>query len=80
LTVNTASAILTPGEGQALMVLGDRVVCKAVGNAPAEFLAWVSPAGLEHFFAEIDQTLKTVPVDLETISAIAARHNIQPAC
>jgi hypothetical protein len=40
-------------------------------------LTWTHPAGIEHFYEEIDQQVKALPQDIEKVLAIAERHQIE---
>lgn len=56
-----------------------------VGNTPAKLLVWVTPAGFEHFIAEVakavDSEVSTAPAlsaaDLEKILATAPKYGIE---
>lgn len=58
---------------------------KNIGITPAKMLFWVTPAGLEKFFAEIgtpanQQSVKPstiIPPDLETIIATASKYGVE---
>jgi quercetin dioxygenase-like cupin family protein len=41
------------------------------------YLTWTHPAGIEHFYEEIDQQVKALPQDIEKVLAIAERHQIE---
>lgn len=43
----------------------------------ARYLTWTHPAGIEHFYEEIDENVKRMPEDLEKVLAIAEKHQIQ---
>jgi quercetin dioxygenase-like cupin family protein len=43
----------------------------------ARYLTWTHPAGVEHFYEEISENVKTMPDDLGKILTIAEKHQIQ---
>lgn len=47
------------------------------GMDPVRYLSWTHPAGIEHFYGEIDARIKTLPDDLERIVEIAEHHHIE---
>jgi quercetin dioxygenase-like cupin family protein len=47
------------------------------GPQAARYLTWTHPAGIEHFYEEIDQDVKALPEDIEKVLTIAERHQIQ---
>lgn len=46
-------------------------------DAPARYLAWTHPAGIEHFYEEISANVKRLPDDLGKVLSIASKHRIQ---
>ena len=49
-------------------------------NATSEqvrLLTWVHPAGIEHFYEEISDNVKTMPEDLSKMLNIAEKHQIE---
>lgn len=64
---------------------GQRHSFKNIGTTPAKMLIWVTPAGLEKFFAEIGTPVNFPsteppsfsPPDLETIMATALKYGLE---
>jgi quercetin dioxygenase-like cupin family protein len=48
-----------------------------LSSEPAKYLTWTHPAGIEHFYKEIDENIKRLPEDLEKIVPIAEKHKIE---
>jgi uncharacterized cupin superfamily protein len=48
-------------------------------STPARYLAWVTPAGFEKFFEEIDREVRRLPDDLAKVPAIAAKYQARLA-
>ncbi|HZS47154.1 MAG TPA: cupin domain-containing protein [Blastocatellia bacterium] len=46
-------------------------------GAPARYLTWTHPAGIEHFYEEMSSNVKSMPEDLNKILEISDKHNIQ---
>ena len=42
----------------------------------ARYLTWTHPAGIEHFYRDIDEQVKKMPDDIEKVVAIAEKHHI----
>ena len=48
-----------------------------ISSAPAKYLTWTHPSGVEHFYEDIDAHVKVIPDDCERIPSIAEKHQIQ---
>ena len=48
-----------------------------ITSAPAKYLSWTHPAGIEHFYEEISTNVKSLPEDLGKVLSIAEKHRIQ---
>ena len=46
-------------------------------NAPVKILTWTHPAGIEHFYEEVAENVKTLPEDLGKLLTIAEKHRIE---
>lgn len=65
------------GPGQSIFIpRGKEHTFRVTSNVPCRHLVILTPGGFEGFFAEMARGQYCVPEDMETISTIAARHNL----
>jgi hypothetical protein len=58
-------------------VPGGAVHTYKVTSPTARLLMWATPAGLEHFIADLAREI-SMPPDLGRVLEIAARHQVEP--
>lgn len=69
---------LTIGKGSFIKVPKGAVHgYKNTSGAEVRYLTWTHPAGIEHFYSDLDAEVKVMPDDFAKIPGIAERHEIE---
>ena len=50
---------------------------KNTSGSPVRYLTWTHPAGIEHFYSDLDAEVKVMPDDLAKIPALMEKHKIE---